>query len=734
MHTHAQQQQHTHAHTASNKTLSVSSHKARVQSLTLSGFPQNTLSLIVNHSTYLDVRVEFDDQTVFENARTSTSNWISIQEYISFNSTQVHLCSVSNDGEVTIHKNSDKVLNTINVYATTGANTTTHFATNLLPDIGDIDIGSAVGNPFPNVQVGETFSLSVRMNVGNQPLKQFEVYLKFDDSVIHATQVSTGSDWAPYSLVSTLNSPINEVRLASVEINSQKSGSNIEIAVVTFQVVALTDSTSSFDLLIASIQTTNGIDLASQNTYSIASNGYLNVGLGGRRRRRRRRLSSSSSVVLGDVNSDGYFNNQDVFYATRVLVGDVDVNTLTDIQKQQLDPDLNGFRESIDIQYLLYTSAKKFRFLDSAQIYFDTIDENQTDFVFTCNIFDHDSVFATSTSNTIGNTRVILEVRWGAGMYSYCGDTIFQNGVFLSGSFFENHIDRHVLNVSDIGMGIFQTRVRYNNNDVPSSCNVSVDFVVSIVTEDVMGMTDSQRAFPFYGTDWGRFGEAGFSYVPFGESMNITVTSSEAAMITSTEAATTTSTEAATTTSTEAATTTTSTQAATTTTSTQATTTTTSTEAATTTTATPTTSSEQTNTLIYVSAGAGACLLLILLIMSMCFCRRGKKSSSALDTLPSTFSSFHENDGITMNTIISETPGSIRMEDNPGVIVTTTPGPEEGLQWEDEPGPRFVVGSCPSFDKKKMLSPMYLSDSAAFRTPKSSSKEQGGDPDDLMEL
>jgi len=120
--------------------------------------------------------------------------------------------------------------------------------------------------------------------------------------------------------------------------------------------------------------------------------------------------------------------------------------------------------------------------------------------------------------------------------------------------------------------------------------------------------------------------------------------------------------------------------------------------------------------------------------MSMCFCRRGKKSSSALDTLPSTFSSFHENDGITMNTIISETPGSIRMEDNPGVIVTTTPGPEEGLQWEDEPGPRFVVGSFPSFDKKKTLSPMYLSDSAAFRTPKSSSKEQGGDPDDLMEL
>ena len=80
-------------------------------------------------------------------------------------------------------------------------------------------------------------------------------------------------------MISTLNSPASEVRLAAVEYNSQVSGSNVELAVVNFEVVASSDSTSSMNVLISSMQTANSVDISAQNTFSVASVGNVIVGM-----------------------------------------------------------------------------------------------------------------------------------------------------------------------------------------------------------------------------------------------------------------------------------------------------------------------------------------------------------------------------------------------------------------------------------------------------------------------
>ena len=181
----------------SNQTLAVSGNKALVTDLSFSTFSSDTLSLIVDRSTYLSVRVTFDDATVFENARTSTSSWISITEYLSFASSKPSLATIDSFGSVTVKSNSDKDQVSVNV---TSLNTYTSYAfdTNLLADVGDVDVGAVVGSPYPvNLQSGDTFSVSVRANT-NQALKQFEIYLQFDDNVLRAVSVSTGSDWSPY--------------------------------------------------------------------------------------------------------------------------------------------------------------------------------------------------------------------------------------------------------------------------------------------------------------------------------------------------------------------------------------------------------------------------------------------------------------------------------------------------------------------------------------------------------
>ena len=212
----------------------------------------------------------------------------------------------------------------------------------------------------------------------------------------------------------------------------------------------------------------------------------------------------SATPKFGDVNGDGAFNNQDVFYGTRVLVGDVDENTLTSEQLGAIDGDRNGVRESLDIQYLSYVAAKKYRFLDTTSAYFDIIDQDRSEFVVTVKLLDQDSVEAVSSSAVIGNTYAYVEARFGEA--GTCGDAIVNNGVFNSGALREKWNDRHVFTTSNIGNGEFQIRVRYDNANVPVACNQIVDYVVTVETEDTLGNTDEQRAFPFFSTDYGRYG------------------------------------------------------------------------------------------------------------------------------------------------------------------------------------------------------------------------------------
>ncbi len=452
--------------------------------------------------------------------------------------------------------------------------------------------------------------------------------------------------------------------------------------------------------------------------------------------------------MFGDVNADGSFNNQDVFYATRILVGDIDVNTLTSDQLNTIDGDRNGVRESLDIQYLSYVAAKKYRFLEYANCYFNIVDQDRSEFIVDIKLLDQDSVDAVSSSSIIGNTRAFVEVKFGdAGT---CGDSIL-NGNFVSGALREKFNDRHVLITSNVGNGIFQSRVLYLNHNVPNSCNQTVDFVVMVETEDVFGNTDEQRAFPFFSTDYGRYGAVGFqSFSPFGSSLNATITgdgnvdvASTVApeVLTTTEVVTATTAAPTLTTASDTTPVTTSPEVETTA---EATTTTapTVTDASDTATTTslppiPETSSGD-NTIVFAAAGAGGAIVLILMIGCLCLCRRKRKKFDTGNGQSIFMSSPQLTDGesvgISMQSLDDSTTTS---GDSKTGYMLDTPGPEEGIAFDDEVETvgRFGIGTSPSFTHKggKLTTPMYLTTSEAFQTPKNKNKE-GYDPDDVLDL
>ena len=69
----------------------------------------------------------------------------------------------------------------------------------------------------------------------------------------------------------------------------------------------------------------------------------------------------TSTCYAGDTNGDGVFDISDVVYLQYAIGGAY--TSFTNCQVVAMDPDLNGIRDGVDIQYLLRVITKKYRFL-----------------------------------------------------------------------------------------------------------------------------------------------------------------------------------------------------------------------------------------------------------------------------------------------------------------------------------------------------------------------------------
>lgn len=548
---------------ADKVALTVSDLSATISSIVISPFAANTLSLAVNSSTFLEIQAFFTDGTRFENA-VNDVEWISVSEYLSFASSSETDVSTSADGSVIARQNSNDLLNITAV--SSNAAGSVQFVSNLLALNGDVDLGDRTGLAFPDaLQRGSNvYDMSVRVNSYGNPLKQFEIIVVFDSNVIQATAVHVGNDW-PSDIVSTINSPTTEVRVAGVFYDSSASGTDMEVARITFDAVGSASSSTPISCRIISLQTTDSVDLIAPNSNCVAGEGVLTLSAGRRRlirgpvRLKRsiaketpRRRDLSATEKYGDVNGDGTFNNADVFYAIRVLVGDVPISSLTPWQVQCLDADMNGGRELLDAQYLSYAAAKKYRFVSDTWSYFEEIDASNAYFVMGASILDQDSLNATAVSASNGETYVYFEVRLQNFMNlsnsvqcdANAVHALFSSSTWSPGAFVNTSDNGYVVRAQSVlDDGTFEARLPYVRSAM--TCSFDASFVLMIETADVTGATDNQRAFPFYSTNYGRYGAEGFTqFTPFGApnnsvigpSLDTSTTESTSAQVTTTQA------------------------------------------------------------------------------------------------------------------------------------------------------------------------------------------------------
>ena len=109
------------------------------------------------------------------------------------------------------------------------------FYINLEPAVGELDLGSPVGQPVPPVNVGEEFSVLVRLNLA-QSIAAFEVGVAYSSDTVELLSVSVGSDLPSDMLFeSSLREFQGYVYFGGITDSQPINSGIVELAVLTFR-------------------------------------------------------------------------------------------------------------------------------------------------------------------------------------------------------------------------------------------------------------------------------------------------------------------------------------------------------------------------------------------------------------------------------------------------------------------------------------------------------------------
>ena len=411
----------------------------------------------------LSVTVIFGDGTIFLQATTGASiGWAPASALLTFESSEPDVISVSDEGVVTLRGNFPTEVSVSAISkCSADVNSGISLFANLEPVSYDVDFGKTSLAPFGTYSVGELFYMSIRINTGSFDVTSFQIVLSFDPRVIIVTsdsECSIGRDWQS-AWDCTTNDPIDQVLIAGacglVPSTKCKSKGLIEVANIRLRaigagtsfikgtIVKIEDSSvviADVDVLAGHgdvVVSANRRHLTAESVarevhFDLDRHSQLVTALQAQvadysavefesvelnsdpdpdpdvsvesavwkssYRKGHRKLQEG--CVAGDTNGDGTFDISDVVTLQYAVGGSLDLSTFTPCQIVGMDPDRNGQRDGVDIQYLLRVVTKKYRF-------FKTLDFEHEHYFYTITGYVEDEAGQPVEFN--GQTEVFFE-------------------------------------------------------------------------------------------------------------------------------------------------------------------------------------------------------------------------------------------------------------------------------------------------------------------------------------
>jgi len=195
---------------------------------------------------------------------------------------------------------------------------------NLLPDVGDVDLGEIAGLPHPDRDADAVFTMPVRVNTGAAELGGVDLEVTYDPLVLEALDVIAGGG-IPGAVFSANASKPGVIYLnASPPPDAGAAGAGVEVAVLTFKALKggpqVTAVGGTVVAVIDGDEATIGPDTPRP---IVAGAGDLDPPPGG---------------VFGDANDDGEFSVGDVAFVRKIKAGAV-IPDETQLAQSDIFPD-----------------------------------------------------------------------------------------------------------------------------------------------------------------------------------------------------------------------------------------------------------------------------------------------------------------------------------------------------------------------------------------------------------
>ena len=454
-------------------------------------------------------RVSFDDGTSFSidtADRGVGPSWIEDLYFVDVAATNAGSLTVDNETKMlTVLDNTPGMATAaVSISSTQDASVVCdiEYFVNLVPEQYDIDMGATVGPPFGVDATEESeFDVAVRFCTDSNALTAFEITVYYNASLLDVKAVEAGANW-PYTVTSVIGDPFGEVGLIGSELESEVGIDDdiVEIAVITFSWKAGHSGASSDISAFVVASTTVGNELlGSSGRASISGSGVLsgNSDLQARRLQpdaKRRVLTdcTSDNMPKGDANGDCTFNVLDLNTIKMFFLGQDIVFQFEEAQMQEMDPNFDGYIDTLDISFLLSALSKTYRFLlESAQPSLLSI--------VGCNVA-FEATFVDKFSNLLSDsqaTKVQLEV----------ASTRDLSGIQSALLSDDGHA---ILDMDGPYLGKFNTSFAL---PVKAVQTLDIVMLVTVYTQD--GETDETRMFPWRSSTYGAFGNNFFSFVPW---------------------------------------------------------------------------------------------------------------------------------------------------------------------------------------------------------------------------
>ena len=349
-------------------SLTISSQPVTIQAFQNLSVGTNLLSGLANQATtQVMAHALFNDSTVYPNFIPDAT--AQLPGVVSFTSSVSDAAAVDSSGRITLLGNHHQAVE-ISVTATGGTSASISITCNLLPGVGDVDIGGSNGVPIPSVHEGESFQLPITINVGGTSFHSVSLSLQYNPSLLQLTSVSAATGWS--SGVQTSG----DTQLGLVTISSSQSSPDIT-GLVTFSVIAFTASSAgsaSIQGIIGTLQDTSLNTIGSPTPKPIVA-GDVTVDILSSKRKRRSVATTACSVSqeIGDTDGNCIFNSSDTDFLLSYLVeglfnfslpsGMSISSNLTAGQIRQLDADRNSRVDPSDAYYLHRASNGLINFL-----------------------------------------------------------------------------------------------------------------------------------------------------------------------------------------------------------------------------------------------------------------------------------------------------------------------------------------------------------------------------------